>query len=514
MLKRIANKIRRLSVSKIKHIQYFFLKKIIKSELNNKPTLLPLITIFGSCRQDSIYNVYPVTSIRNDLTYTHYTKEIIQAIEFCADKNKYFDEYVYFRSSLLAQKKITKSFKKEFNTTDLFVIEIASRICYEYKGKYLHQEAYDNPQYINTLNEKVVLSDISDVAIEEDLIKLRELVYPKPLIVVTHAASVQKGKRYELVQLIKTICKKLNIPCIDPIDHLINYDEKLIFIPNDNTTHYTPFGHKIIQAKYKEIIEKTMIKASLPKLTQVYTNNTKKISLHSYHGFGDFLMGSLSISQYAKALGKHPAISFNNHPISNYLYNQNYISPIDSEKTKHIFDVPELIDFLDENLVFTNKKASNISEEDKQFLIEKCLQPRLHFEQEINNLLDTLNLNNSFDVLHIRGNDDDQNSIETLNKINSLILKHTNINKKYLLLSSSEEIINHINKKHLFKTNLKRCHSGMADLDEKALLDTLLEFMLMTKAKNIIQISPYPWGSNFSNIVAEIYNIPIKKYKF
>jgi len=41
------------------------------------------LTILGSCRQDSLYHMFPVTPIRDSLTYPHYTKEVIQAIEFC-----------------------------------------------------------------------------------------------------------------------------------------------------------------------------------------------------------------------------------------------------------------------------------------------------------------------------------------------------------------------------------------------------------------------------------------------
>jgi hypothetical protein len=41
------------------------------------------LTIFGSCRQESLYSNYSATNIRNNLTYPYYTKEIVQAIGFC-----------------------------------------------------------------------------------------------------------------------------------------------------------------------------------------------------------------------------------------------------------------------------------------------------------------------------------------------------------------------------------------------------------------------------------------------
>ena len=40
------------------------------------------ITIFGSCRQ-VIEQEFVISKIQEELTYPHYSKEIIQAIEFC-----------------------------------------------------------------------------------------------------------------------------------------------------------------------------------------------------------------------------------------------------------------------------------------------------------------------------------------------------------------------------------------------------------------------------------------------
>jgi hypothetical protein len=45
------------------------------------------ITIFGSCRQDSLYNKYNVNRIKNDISYTHSTKEILEVIKFCKHGN-------------------------------------------------------------------------------------------------------------------------------------------------------------------------------------------------------------------------------------------------------------------------------------------------------------------------------------------------------------------------------------------------------------------------------------------
>jgi hypothetical protein len=36
----------------------------------------------------------------------------------------------------------------------------------------------------------------------------------------------------------------------------------------------------------------------------------------------------------------------------------------------------------------------------------------------------------------------------------------------------------------------------------------------MTTAKEIIQFSPYGWGSGFSSIIHDLYKVPIRKVQF
>ena len=46
------------------------------------PKYIMKITIFGSCRQDSLYSneKYEITKIQNDISFPHYTKEILELI--------------------------------------------------------------------------------------------------------------------------------------------------------------------------------------------------------------------------------------------------------------------------------------------------------------------------------------------------------------------------------------------------------------------------------------------------
>lgn len=512
MLNRVIKKIRRTYTSQRKHLQYFFYKKKIKSK-DSRNSPIPMVTIFGSCRQDSIYNLLPVTKIRNALTYTHYTKEIIQTIQYCKNESNSLSEPVYFRNWLLENRMSTQNFLSEYESTDLFVIEIASRIEYKYKNNYIHHEAYDNPKYHHLLNQPVEISDLNDIEIENDLIKIKELLHPKKILIVTHIATRKFGRRFELVELIKKLCCKLNIPVLDPTLTLSEHPEKDIFLPNDAARHYTDFGHELIQVAYKKAIDQLFLN-SKPHLVQTYTNNVNKVNKHTAHGFGDFLMGCIFVNQISEKLNLQPHVSFNNHPLSNFFYNNCHVDPTDIDKIKYIFDTPSPIDFVDTKLVFTNHRPKHIRHSDKEFVIRNCLSPRLKFLDDLNEIKMQLSLGNNYKVLHIRTKDDGIINEKTIAYLQTLVLEKLQNNKKYLFLSNSQIILERLSDPRLIKTYLMRCHSGESGIDSNNLRDTLIEFMLMAEAQEIIQFSPYPWGSNFSNIIADIYNIPLQKFNY
>jgi hypothetical protein len=50
-----------------------------------------------------------------------------------------------------------------------------------------------------------------------------------------------------------------------------------------------------------------------------------------------------------------------------------------------------------------------------------------------------------------------------------------------------------------------------AGLTDPAIVDTLLDFYLMAYAAKILSISPYSWGSGFSQWCSVIYRIPYSK---
>ena len=66
------------------------------------------VTVFGSCRQQPLSKYYTVSSIQETVTYPHYTKEIIQAIEYCKGTHdmKSSDTSYCFRTGILQKREI------------------------------------------------------------------------------------------------------------------------------------------------------------------------------------------------------------------------------------------------------------------------------------------------------------------------------------------------------------------------------------------------------------------------
>jgi hypothetical protein len=214
------------------------------------------ITIFGSCRQDSLYDHYKITNIKNNLTYPHYSKEVVQAIEFCKGISTISPTLTksIFRSGILSRTIMHPGhFTADFMSTDLFVIEIASRISYNYNGYYAHH-ILSEPQYGCPDISNIIVRDLTDGEIEEDILRIKGLLHPKPFIIVGHIYTRKTGKRYELVQLLKRLCSIHNIPFFDPVIETAGLLPEKLYHKEDTLAHYSHYGHSIIGKKYCDFI--------------------------------------------------------------------------------------------------------------------------------------------------------------------------------------------------------------------------------------------------------------------
>ncbi len=213
------------------------------------------ITLFGSCRLDRINNN---NNLNNDITYVHSTKEIIQFIKYLKGEIK-IDKQPYnkicFRTPILNNSYIdyNDSYKKRFDDTNIFVIEICSNKKYIYNDYYIHHICVDKrvPMY-NTNTPKEVLDNYKiekqdDEEIENDILEIQKMLYPKKIIIVSHYNSILNGSvipaRNNLINLLDKICEKHNIPFINPTKVLSNYNQEDVM--TEDLGHYNDLGHKV-----------------------------------------------------------------------------------------------------------------------------------------------------------------------------------------------------------------------------------------------------------------------------
>ena len=217
----------------------------------------PTITILGSCRQDSLYKKYKITSIKNHLSYPHYSKEVLQVLNYCLFDNLTPEQTMIFRSPILSNRPIQNNpFLNEIKKSDIIFIEIASKKYYKYKNLYGHHIMYDDYKYNKHKND-IETGVLEDKEIIKDLNKIVELLPLKKIIFVGHLVTKKEGDRYDLLTLIKNFCLKNNILFIDPMEELLKNNFSVNEVIEDPTTyfaHYTKKGHEEILKIYEKYI--------------------------------------------------------------------------------------------------------------------------------------------------------------------------------------------------------------------------------------------------------------------
>jgi hypothetical protein len=209
------------------------------------------ITLFGSCR---ISKISGANTIHLDTTYTHSTKEVIQLIKFLKGDLSIPEIYrLYcFRTAILSKSPLDydELYKDSFDTSELFIIEICSAKTYIHNKYYLHHLSVDKRfASLNIKRSPDIFNNYSiqtqtDSEIEEDILEIQKLVFPRKIIIVSHYNSVLNGKvipsRNHLIKLLKDICKKHSIFFVDPTEVLKGYSQERIMLKD--LGHFTDFG--------------------------------------------------------------------------------------------------------------------------------------------------------------------------------------------------------------------------------------------------------------------------------
>lgn len=131
------------------------------------------------------------------------------------------------------------TYNKAFDDTDIFIIEICSTKKFIHNDFYLHHLCVDTrwPQFNNRepaeILNNVIIERQSDEEIENDILEIQQMLYSK-------RNGELMNSRNNLIILLDSICKKYDIPFINPNNVLSNYSQEEVMSPD--LDHYTNFG--------------------------------------------------------------------------------------------------------------------------------------------------------------------------------------------------------------------------------------------------------------------------------
>lgn len=481
----------------------------------------PVITIFGSCRQDSIYDHFKVTNIRNGLTYPHYSKEVIQAINYCRDTGFSVPDIAFRNTQIFSQLATRKSLKKSFDRTDIFIIEIASMLEYKYDGVYLHHEIYDNP----TTHQKFQGFDLATVERTEqtiselmsDLETIVELLRGKDVIFACHFNTRKTGRRAELESVILQFCKERNIKTFVPRELLEFYTENEVFVEEKILSHFSEFGHRIAGYRFKELIEIVSLKRESIIRPLVQKLEKPPLGIDGYtSGFGDFLNGALKVYEMARRLNRVPLVDLGDSLLSDHLRNS-----FDSEgfgETRKVFHEHHDFAFSQTTTVFTNKvPRDELNEESRDFIFRNCLSQQEGQRRETKQIFEQLKLiRNQYVILHVRVDDKfDSNPSQSVLLSIQEIIRQLDFNKstRLLLLSNSNKVRAHFASLGIESPSAHVQHSADPEATQSSISNMLTEFFILGNSKHIYQLSTHEWGSGFSSLAAKLFDVPISKVR-
>lgn len=291
----------------------------------------------------------------------------------------------------------------------------------------------------------------------------------------------------------------------------------------------------------RQVFPVTFNNLSLKKIINVYQPTYKN---GVAQGLGDYIRGCFCLYQIAEKLHLSFNMDLSNHPMHKYLNSDNDTTSINYTNVSKYMDsnyipinslrftqdpafYPKFIRHLnkledaDTYCLFSNSfPISNIITSVSRSFIRSKISPNEMMRKCIDDSLQSLKLiKHKFTVIHIRCGDkyllkNEMLPYTLLQKIIKIV-KPLKKDRKYLILSDNNQIKYHLKHNSHFVIQFNKiAHLGeqknLNNLDE-AIKNTLLDFYLMSYSTNIISISPYNWGSGFSEWCGVVHNIPYQK---
>jgi hypothetical protein len=289
-------------------------------------------------------------------------------------------------------------------------------------------------------------------------------------------------------------------------------------------------------------------------LNQLTNKNIKKIVCvyqlqfinDCSRGIGDFLRGCFFVLQLSKLLNLEFELDISNHPIAKYIENTGKNPGINYDniefieglnRPQHLWQDPnkhldinyanQIIDKInnyphsDTYPLFTNAFPIfyNFSDTGRE-KIKNMLTPNTFMQEYIDTTLNEMNLSrNTYATIHIRSGDQYLTNSEFMdivfiNKIKKYINRLIVPGRKYLIISDSNILkIALKSYPNFYIINRKIEHLGgdnMRSAESNGVMNTLLDFYLMSYSNAIIALSVYHHISGFSQYCSTINKIPFK----
>lgn len=479
-----------------------------------KRSRLPVVTVLGSCRQDSLEQIFRVTPIKKGLTYPHYANEVLQLVRFLNGKKKRFASPYVFRNDSIGSRKISKRVaRRAFKKSKVIVIEIASRWEYLHKGDYIHHVAYDapnllppsirNPQEINSIiRRKQTYPELREV-----LESLSEELKDRTIVFVTNISTRKGSEREELNTFIESFAIEKGLGFLNPSELLQDYEVEEICKIEPVISHFTELGHDLIGSRLRTVILEQWANdhGRDLSLTQTYLSGE---SNKNGHGFGDYLFGSLKVFEMAWQAGLIPRTDTSRHGISQHLYHKSLKSDL---PVRNIYHEDSDQGLTLSGSVFTNKRPlMPVSPPALDWLRSEAFRPKPELLEALMRSLSEFSLApKAYFAVHVRMGDDDlvlgnkdEERISKVLRIIARVRSGLNSSAEMLILSDSKHLIEECSRQGLKSFKSNPVHLGDGRNSPQQVFGTLLEFLILAKAGHIIQISNYDWGSGFSEIAA------------
>lgn len=403
----------------------------------------------------------------------------------------------------------------------------------------LFKTSINKKQMIN----KITKSDlfILDLSIEISNRKLMEsnssfqslqdfvsLIGKNRILLVANSYSENNHKSVLLRGAIDDLAQKLGVEFFDVADCLEVWSPSQLFINENFPSSLSSDGRKVVGSRIQSIVQKHFIPLTsryvnpqIP-LVQVLDNSGTEIMTETF-GFGDMIFGACFVHQIAQILGRPAAIDWNLFSSKIYLNRPSDFPAMNNlnlaKTTTKVNHFSKRVKFEDLEKISTNLRPSlPLSISTRDFLFTNGLWPSEELLFYLEEELRRLNfVKGQYQVVQIRLGDAysfenrfDSNLLTAdVKKIENNLKNHISQSENVLIISDSSAALEILRKSGWKTRNTEPVHLGISNNIELE-KETLIDFFLLGFSNSILQYSNYYWGSGFSYVASQLFDIDLK----